>query len=89
MLRIRTSLWSNTYTPTHPHTYTTTCLHTLTLTHQHTYTPTMGQTEPDYPTEYGFIKQERLRKKSSGHIIPFGDSQDIISFHCDLSNPTV
>ena len=32
---------------------------------------------------------------SSGHIIPFGDSQDIISFHfislfhCDLSNPTV
>ena len=29
------------------------------------------------------------RSKSSGHIIPFGDSQDIISFHCDLSNPTV
>ena len=26
---------------------------------------------------------------SSGHIIPFGDMQDIISIHCDLSNPTV
>ena len=32
---------------------------------------------------------------SSGHIIPFGGSQDIISFHfislfhCDLSNPSV
>ena len=29
------------------------------------------------------------RRISLGHNIPFGDSQDIISFHYDLSNPTV
>ena len=35
------------------------------------------------------LKHERLGRISSGHIIPFGDRQDIILIHCDLSNPTV
>ena len=34
-------------------------------------------------------KQERLGRISSGHIFPFVDSQDIISFHCDLRYHTV
>ena len=34
-------------------------------------------------------KQEGLGRISSGHIIPFGDRQDIILIHGELSNPTV
>ena len=40
-----------------------------------------------------YVNKNDYGQISSGHIIPFGDSQDIILFHfivhCDLSNPTV